>query len=282
MVIMAKVLVVDDVRDTTDSLVRTLERAGHDAIPTYSQKEAFEHLNKDAFDVVVTDMWMESHKSGLEILKRAKQLDTSVGVIILTAYGKVETAVPAMKLGAFDYVEKTTENYGEKDVYDVIVELVDRCVESRQAVATHQVVLKLGIQTAYPREIELYREQKAEYELFVDDEYGRVYVNGDEVEIDNLPYQILVYLMENRGVLRSSMILYSDIWDDPDCWAIDERTLQDRVKARVSNLRRTLNLPTIQIEYRTRRYGLFAPDGIEYCLIKESPTDRSENRKHRS
>ena len=47
-----KVLVVDDVHDTTDALVRSLERAGHDAVPAYSEKTAHEMLRENTFDVV--------------------------------------------------------------------------------------------------------------------------------------------------------------------------------------------------------------------------------------
>jgi len=62
---MARVLVVDDMHDTTDSLVRALKRAGYDAIPAYSEREAREILKESVFDVIVTDMLMENPDSGL-------------------------------------------------------------------------------------------------------------------------------------------------------------------------------------------------------------------------
>jgi DNA-binding response OmpR family regulator len=269
---MARVLVVDDVHDTTDSLVRSLKKVGCDVAPAYSETEALQLLRQSAFDVVVTDMMMEKPDSGLQVLKEAKKLDPYVEVIILTAYGEVRTAVPAMKLGAFDYVEKTTEDYDERDVYDIITALVERCIDSRQVEAMYQVIFGSQLQLALPREVEIYRSRKSDYEVFVDDEYGMVYVAGQEVDIHDLPYQILVYLMENRGALRSPIRLYLDVWDDPDGWVLAERNpkvLQNRVKARVSNLRGKLNLPSIRILYRNERYGLSVPDGVDYCLIKE-------------
>ncbi len=276
---MSKVLVVDDMRDTTDSLVRLLRRAGHDATASYSAERAFELLRRNAFDVVVTDMLMERPDSGLEVLREAKKLDPNVEVIVLTAYGEVKTAVPAMKLGAFDYVEKITEDYGADDVYDIITTLVSRCVGSQQDETMYQIFFRSHHQLAYPGQIETYRSQKSDYELFVDDEYGTVYVAGNDIDIHDLPYRVLVYLMENRGALRSPIRLYLDVWDDPDGWVLAERNpkvLQNRVKARISNLRVKLDLPNVKILFRNERYGLSVPDEVDYCLIKESGSGRSD------
>lgn len=124
-----RILVVDDVRDTTDSLVRSLEKAGHDAIPAYSEKAAFKLLKENTFDVVVTDMLMEKSDSGLSVLREAKRLDPHVEVILLTGYAEVKTAIPAMHLGAFDYVRKSQE---DQDIYDVVVDKVDRALLIRQ------------------------------------------------------------------------------------------------------------------------------------------------------
>lgn len=282
---MPRILVVDDMRDTTDSLVRMLRQEGYDATASYSEKSAIDLLRQNAFDVVVTDMLMEKPESGLEVLKEAKKLDPYIEVIVLTAYGEVKTAVPAMKLGAFDYVEKITESYGEDDVYDIVATLVARCIDSRNDEAMYQVVFESHSQPAYPRQIEVYRDQKSDYEIFVDDEYGKVYVAGNEVDIHDLPYRVLVYLMENRGALRSPIRLYMDVWDDPDGWVLAERNpkvLQNRVKARMSDLRGKLDLPNIKILFRNDKYALSVPDGVDYCLIKESGIKRhSTNGKAR-
>ena len=270
---MAKVLVVDDMRDTTDSLVRSLKKDGYEARAAYSEKRAIELLGQNAFDVVVTDMLMEKSDSGLNVLKEAKDLDPHVQVIIFTANGTVKTAVPAMKLGAFDYIEKNTEYYGAEDIYDVITALVGRCVDSRQNEPSYQLVFRSRIELACPRQVELYRERKGEYELFADDEYGEIYVNGNSVDVYELPYRILIYLMDNRGALRRPTQLYLDVWNDPNGWILAERkprALKDRVKARISDLRTKLSLPSIEILYRNERYGLSVPNGVSYCLIKQS------------
>jgi DNA-binding response OmpR family regulator len=276
---MSKVLVVDDVKDTTNNLVRLLRKEGYDAIASYSEERALEFLGLNAFDVVVTDMWMEKPDSGMSVLREAKRIDPHVEVIVLTAYGDVKTAVTAIKLGAFDYIEKVTEDYKEKDVYDIIATLVSRCIDSRQGEALYEVFFKSHVEPAYPRQIQIYRDQKSDYEIFVDDEYGKVYVSGNEVDIRDLPYRILVYLMENRGALRSPITLHRDVWNDPDGWVLGERSpevLKTRVKTRISDLRGKLDLPSIKIDNNTDRYGLLVPDGVDYCLIKETETKKRQ------
>ena len=142
----AKILVVDDMRDTTDSLIRFLKKAGYNATPAYSEHEANKYLTQDAFDVIVTDMMMEKPDSGLEVLREAKKLDPGVEVLILTAYGEVDTAVPAMNFGAYDYIKKIPEGLSQevgaevlslsgrspkRDIYDTVLDRVKSALMSK-------------------------------------------------------------------------------------------------------------------------------------------------------
>jgi DNA-binding NtrC family response regulator len=82
------------------------------------------------FDVVVTDMLMESPNSGVEVLKAALARDVFTEVLVLTAYGNVANAVECMKMGAFDYVEK---NIPGVDVYELICIKVEQAMERRRS-----------------------------------------------------------------------------------------------------------------------------------------------------
>ncbi len=210
---MAKVLVVDNIRSTTDSLVRLLRKGGYEASAAYSEERAIELLRQNAFDVLITEMLIERSDSGLSVLKEAKDLDPNVQVIILTANGTVKTAVPAMKLGAFDYVEKTTEYYGDEDIYNAIITLVDRCVDSRQSKSSYQLIFRSRIELAHPKQAELYRERKGDYELFVDDEYGEVYVSGNGVDVYALLYKILVCILSYLLRYKMQYSLIRDYWN---------------------------------------------------------------------
>jgi len=83
-----------------------LKKQGHQLAQASSQQEAIEKLSQDVYDAVIADLRMENKDSGIEVLKAAQRLTPPPAVIILTAYGSVESAVEAMKLGAADYVQK--------------------------------------------------------------------------------------------------------------------------------------------------------------------------------
>ncbi|MEW6413041.1 MAG: sigma-54 dependent transcriptional regulator [Candidatus Zixiibacteriota bacterium] len=99
------VLVVDDDKLVNDFLVETLRRSGYDCKPVYSGEEALTVLKERGFDIVLADLKMKE-MDGISLLKHAKQLYPEIVYIIMTAYGTVETAVKAIKLGAYDFLLK--------------------------------------------------------------------------------------------------------------------------------------------------------------------------------
>jgi two-component system, NtrC family, response regulator AtoC len=102
---MKRVLVVDDERKMRRVLQMIMEQLGLESVPAETAEEALEVVRAEKIDLVVTDLKMPG-MSGLECLRRLRELDPEVPVIMLTAHGTVQTAVEAMKLGAFDYVLK--------------------------------------------------------------------------------------------------------------------------------------------------------------------------------
>ena len=102
---MARVLVVDDDRFMRTSLLDTLVSEGHDGKAFASGAEALQALADDSFDVALVDLKMPG-MTGLEFLDQARERDARIPIIVITAHGTVETAVKAMKRGAFDYILK--------------------------------------------------------------------------------------------------------------------------------------------------------------------------------
>ena len=129
---MGNLLIVDDEEDVRTSLQRRLKRDGHSVILGASQEEATQIIesSEQPFDVVLTDMLMESPASGVEVLKAALARDVFTEVVILTAYGNVTNAVECMKMGAFDYVEK---NIPGIDVYELICIKIEQALERRRS-----------------------------------------------------------------------------------------------------------------------------------------------------
>lgn len=100
-----RVLVVDDNRSAADGLARVLRRSGHHVETSYDGGAAIAVLAAEKVDVVLTDLRMEP-VDGMEVLRAARSHEPPIEVIVFTAYGEIETAVEAMRLGARDFLTK--------------------------------------------------------------------------------------------------------------------------------------------------------------------------------
>ncbi len=101
----ARILIVDDEPDMVDNIARILGRAGHDCLTAVDGARALALLETDRPDLVVTDLKMPGI-DGMEILRRAHAADADLPVIVVTAFATIESAVAAVKEGAFDYLPK--------------------------------------------------------------------------------------------------------------------------------------------------------------------------------
>jgi two-component system response regulator HydG len=109
-------LVVDDQRSPRRSLVLLLENAGMRAGDAASGSEALARLERERYDVLITDLRMDG-MSGNQLLHEVKHRYPKLPVILITAYGSIETAVEAMRLGAYDYL---TKPFGEDEILEKI------------------------------------------------------------------------------------------------------------------------------------------------------------------
>jgi len=100
-----RVLVADDERSMRDLLAIMLKQAGHDVALAEGGAEAIEALKREPFDLIVTDLRMRE-VDGLAVLRAAKEHSPQTVVLVITAFASTETAVEAMKLGAYDYITK--------------------------------------------------------------------------------------------------------------------------------------------------------------------------------
>src|SRR3990172_10849998 len=105
---MGKILVVEDNDVLRTSVVQALQENSHIVSEVGDGEEAMERLQEESYDVVLTDMRMPK-RSGLEVLKFAKNINDLTVVIVMTAFGTIESAVEAMKNGAYDYIQKPFE-----------------------------------------------------------------------------------------------------------------------------------------------------------------------------
>ncbi|MBI4715616.1 MAG: sigma-54-dependent Fis family transcriptional regulator, partial [Nitrospirae bacterium] len=102
---MGRILVVDDEKGMRDLLTIMLRREGYEVTAAESGEEALEMVRKESFDLVISDIRMRK-VSGLDVLREVKGSFPDTAVIMITAFASSETAVEAMKEGAYDYISK--------------------------------------------------------------------------------------------------------------------------------------------------------------------------------
>lgn len=102
---MSKVLIVDDEKSMREFLSIVLAKEGHAVSVAAHGSEALAHIEKDIFDLVISDVKMPG-LSGIEVLKAVKAVSPTTIVLMMTAFASTETAVEAMREGAYDYLTK--------------------------------------------------------------------------------------------------------------------------------------------------------------------------------
>lgn len=101
----AKILLVDDEQPSLEALTLLLKGAGHTVTGTASGSEAASLIGRDNFDIVITDLFLPDF-DGIELLKKTRDISPRSEVILITGHASAQTAVKAMKEGAFDYIVK--------------------------------------------------------------------------------------------------------------------------------------------------------------------------------
>ena len=130
-----RVLVVDDEKSMRDLLAITLQKAGYAVTLAEGGAAAMEAIRRDPFDAIITDLRMPK-VDGLQVLRCAKDLSPDTAVIMVTAMASTETAVEAMKLGAYDYITKPFK-------LDEVNLIIKNALERKQLRAENQYLRKL-------------------------------------------------------------------------------------------------------------------------------------------
>ncbi len=125
---MARILVADDEPGLRAFVAEALEADGHGVVQAADGVEAAQRLAREGFDLVITDLRMP-RMDGMALLRQVRLEQPETEVLVLTAHGTIETAVEAVKLGAFDYLEKPIGSPGQLRL------VVSRALERRALVA---------------------------------------------------------------------------------------------------------------------------------------------------
>src|SRR2546427_8275032 len=132
------VLVVDDDTNVRGLLVAVLSRSPFAVVDAGSGGEAMAHLAREEFDVALVDVQLPDH-SGLDILRWARDADVDAELIVLTGHADVETAVEAMRLGAYDFITKPCKN---AELREVVLKAFEKKALRRENSALKEVITR--------------------------------------------------------------------------------------------------------------------------------------------
>ncbi|MCL6583082.1 MAG: response regulator [bacterium] len=100
-----RVLVVDDEQNSREGLSKILTKEGYTVHTAENGKKALIEAENNDFDLIITDLRMPE-MDGIEVLEKLRNKNKNIGVVIVTAYGEVNSYLKAMNLGAFEYLNK--------------------------------------------------------------------------------------------------------------------------------------------------------------------------------
>ena len=147
------ILIIDDEAAQRDILTGYLKKKGYKIFPASSGREGIEIIKNNPVDIILSDFKMPD-LNGIEVLEQVKKLNPEISFVIVTAYGTVENAVKAMRLGAFDYISKPVD-------LDELDFMIERIIEHKNLKSENQL-LKTQLQEKYKISSIVSQSQKME------------------------------------------------------------------------------------------------------------------------
>lgn len=188
-----KILIVEDEAGIVQFLQQGLEEEGYEISTASDGLTAFELTQKEKFDLILLD-WMLPKMNGLDVCKSIRIKDKITPIIFLTARDTVQETIEGLKAGANDYIKKPFS-------FDELLERIKIHFRNQ----TEPEILKLGA-------IEIHIAKHL------------VIIEGTEVSLTQREFELLCYLVRNKGKVCSRTQIIEDVWDihfDYDTGVID-------------------------------------------------------------
>ena len=232
----ANILVVDDERATRHTLAGLLRHSGYRTVEAASGREALEHLTHQRFDLVILDLKMPE-MDGTEVLRAARPLAPDTVFIILTAYGTLDSAMVAIRHGAFDYLLKPSSMQEIVRVVEAgLAQRRQRLAQQEPMVLLERALEGLKAKVEEPETASGPERFLQAQEVNVDTLKQLVVVRGQPVDLTTTELNILVYLLRHRERVVSSRELVTHLRG----YELDERDARLVLRTHMHRLRNKL------------------------------------------
>lgn len=232
----AQILVVDDELRARCILVDLFNRLGYRAAGAASGQEALECLRRQRFDLVLLDLNMPG-MNGTEVLKIGRSLAPDTVFVVLTAYGTLESAIVAVRQGAYDYLLKPSPT---EEIIRVVQtglsERLQRLHLEDPVLLLERALTNLKNATAHAPVTSLSERLLQTPEIKVDTLKELVIVQDHVVELTKTEYAILVYLMRHR----ERVVSCSELVQHLRGYELDERDARTYLRSHVRRLRQKI------------------------------------------
>ena len=243
------ILIVDDERTTRMALTEAFVQSGFQTDSAATGHEALHQLRRQSFDAVILDMHLSDEVTGLDILSMAPEISPDTAFIVLTGYATTESAIMALRSGAYDYLQKPAslpvivetaqvalakraERLREKDA----VRLLRQAFTTLNDEATvpevrPEMINKLDLPTAVSPSLYTIGD------ITLDDQRQRVTCADEQLTLTPIEYKLLHYLIQHPHVVFSYTELAEISHDMPD---LDESEARALLRTHIYRLRRKL------------------------------------------
>jgi len=195
---MYNILVVDDDKEIVGAIEIYLKKEGYNIIKAYNGNEALEKIRENDIHLIILDIMMPE-KDGLETLEEIRK-DKSIPVILLSAKSEDYDKIGGLNQGADDYI---TKPFNPLELIARVNSQIRRYVSfgSMDKKEDNKQIYKTG-------------------ELVLDDETKKVIVDGKEVKLTATEFNILKFLLKNKGKVYSITQIYENVWNE-ECYGAE-------------------------------------------------------------
>lgn len=146
----ARILIVDDEKNIRRTVAQSLDPLGYQVTTAVNGKDALKQMEAEAYDLILLDLRMPG-MDGLELLRRAVEIQPDIQIMIISAHGTVENAVEAMKLGAMDFLQKP---FTPKELRDTVYQVLERESLGTEERSSYRGAMKIAKYCASKRQFD--------------------------------------------------------------------------------------------------------------------------------